>query len=80
MNDNENRLDVTNSKYIVRAKENREHQETFSRIDSLAHEFKVKRIVLGKKKYNDIVDFFPTELKVKLGDGFLYKDVLIQWV
>jgi hypothetical protein len=70
-------LDVSTSKHLNRARDNKEIEKTFSRIDELIAAAKVTRITLSGKMYSEITSHFPNDMRMHMLDGFQYKDSTI---
>lgn len=70
-------MDLTNTRSLITAKEDKEIGSTFKRIDDLIKSSQVKKITLSPKVYNQIISYFPAEMQRRLQNGFEYKESMI---
>lgn len=70
-------MDLTNTRSLATAKENKEIRDTFHRIEGLITCGKVKKVTLSPKVYNQIISYFPIEMQRRIQNGFEYKESII---
>lgn len=70
-------MDLTNTRSLILARQDKEIGQTFKRIDDLISAAKVKKVTLSPKVYNKIISYFPAEMKRRIGKEFEYKEAVI---
>ena len=70
-------FDITNTKFLEKALENKEVKELFKKIEELLSVTNVKKVTINPKVYNEIFKLLPINYRPDALSGMQYKTVAL---